>query len=986
MQKKATYLMAVLLLLVVTLTRAQDVSAVKGIIKDAQGNALPGVSVKIKNTNRGTTSQPDGSYTLQAGGTDVLVFSYIGYGQQEVPVNGRASIDLVMQDENRQLNEVVVIGYGTQMKKDITGAVSVVGEKEFESRPNTQLGSVLQGKAPGVQVLAPSGKPSAGLSIRIRGTSSINASSDPLYVIDGVPTTDTRSVNPADIESISVLKDASSAAIYGASGANGVVLITTRKGKAGAPRFEFNAYGGYATVWKRLDVLNGAQYRELMTEMGNVTDWDKYNQNTNWQDEIFRKGTSQNYQLSASGKNDKTTYYLSGGWIQQNGAVRSSTMDRFNFKVNLEQQMNNWLTMGTNVAYSRWHDVDVTDNIGVDRGGVLLGVLGTPPVIGIYNPDGSFTSNPFQDWENPVASTDGAERGYKQQRVLGNVYAEILLMPELKFRSNFGIDYNNSVYDYFVDPFRTSYGRARGGIGQNNTDLINYWIAENTLSYNKAFGKHTVGALGGVVAQKTKWESARIEKIGFSSSGIPTTNAGSTFQVAENTKSEKNNASFLARINYGYADKYLLTANFRADASSIFGPEKRWGYFPSFSAGWRISQESFMQGITAINDLKLRAGWGLVGNDQLGSSRYPWLGLVGTGSNYPIGGTVLPGTSPSSFENRNLKWEETEQFNVGLDLTVLDSRLTFSADAYVKNTSDLLLEVPVPKSTGFDISTQNVGKLRNKGIEFLVSSRNFVGDFEWSTDLNISFNRNKIIDVAGQDIFSAGVSTRGNISLAREGEPLGLFYGYRADGVDPETGDLWYLNSKGERTFTPAAEDRVIIGNPNPDFIYGVTNNFSYKNVRLSVFLQGSQGNDMFNASRIETESMIDPRNQTTVVLNRWKTPGQVTDIPRSTPNNSNNSLISTRYVENGSYMRVKSATLSYDLPASVLNKIKLKSLRVYVTGENLFTITDYTGFDPEVNFQGTTGTAGDANKSQGIDFGTYPQTRNLIFGLNVSF
>jgi TonB-linked SusC/RagA family outer membrane protein len=891
-----------------------------------------------------------------------------------------------MQDQNKQLNEVVVVGYGTQRKKDITGAVSVVGEKEFASRPNTQLGSVLQGKAAGVQVLASSGKPSAGLNIRIRGTNSIGGSSNPLYVIDGVPTTDTRSLNPADIESVSVLKDAASAAIYGASGANGVVLITTRKGKTGEPRFEFNAYGGYSSVWKRLDVLNAGQYKDLMTEMGYITDWNKYNQNTNWQDEVFRKGTSQNYQLSVSGKNDKTTYYLSGGWVQQNGAVRSATMDRFNFKVNLEQKVNNWLTMGTNVAYSRWHDVDVTDNIGVDKGGVLLGALATPPVIGIYNPDGTFTSNPFQDWENPVASTDGAQRGYKQQRLLGNVYAEVYLLPELKFRSNFGIDYNNSVYDYFLDPFRTSYGRAKQGIGQNNTDLVNYWIAENTLSYNKTFGKHTIGALAGVVAQKTKWESAQIEKNGFSGGSIPTTNAGSVFVTAQNTKSEKSNASFLGRINYSFEDKYLLTANFRADASSAFGPDHRWGYFPSLSVGWRISQEEFMKGLTAINDLKLRAGWGLVGNDQLGDQRYAWLGLVGSGSNYPIGGVVLPGNSPSSFENRNLKWEATEQYNVGVDVAVLDSRLSFSADAYVKNTSDLLLNVPVPKSTGFDISTQNIGKIQNKGLEFLVSSRNFVGEFQWETDFNISFNRNKVVDIVGQDIFNANVANRGSISLAREGEPLGVFYGYVAAGVDPETGNMQYLDKTGKKTFTPAADDRRIIGDPNPDFLYGLTNNFSYKNIHLSIFLQGSQGNDMFNASRIETESMIDPRNQSTVVLRRWKTAGQVTDIPKATPNNSDNSRISTRYVENGSYMRVKSATLSYDLPASLLNRIKLKSLRVYVTGENLFTFTKYTGFDPEVNYLGNSTNATEANTSMGVDFGTYPQTRNLIVGLNVSF
>ncbi|WP_217606740.1 TonB-dependent receptor [Chitinophaga sp. GbtcB8] len=984
MQKKFTLLMA-FLLLAVLYAGAQDL-AIKGHVQDQQGNPLPGVSISIKNTSKGAITQPDGNFSIQAAASDVLVFSYIGFVAQEVPVNNQTTVNITLQDQNKQLNEVVVVGYGTQRKKDITGSVSVVGEKEFASRPNTQLGSVLQGKAPGVQVLASSGKPSAGLNIRIRGTSSISSSSNPLYVIDGVPTTDTRSLNPSDIESVSVLKDASSAAIYGASGANGVVLITTRRGKTGDPRFEFNAYGGYSSVWKRMDVLNGPQYKDLMTELGYITDWNKYNQNTSWQDEIFRKGTSQNYQLSMSGKTDKTTYYLSGGWVQQNGAIRSATMDRFNFKVNLEQKVNNWLTMGTNVAYSRWHDVDVTDNIGVDRGGVLLGTLATPPVIGIYNPDGTFTSNPFQDWENPVASTDGADRGYKQQRLLGNVYAEIYLLPELKFRSNFGVDYNNSLYDYFLDPFRTSYGRAQKGRGKNTTDLVNYWIAENTLSYNKTFGKHTIGALGGVVAQKTKWESATIEKTGFSGGSIPTTNAGSVFVSADNTKSEKSNASFLGRINYGYADKYLLTANFRADASSIFGPAHRWGYFPSASVGWRISQEEFMKGVTAINDLKLRAGWGKVGNDQLGDSRYAWLGLVGSGSNYPIGGVVLPGNTPSSFENRNLKWEATEQYNVGIDVAVLDSRLSFSADAYVKNTSDLLLNVPVPKSTGFDISTQNIGKIQNKGFEFLVSSRNFVGEFQWETDFNISFNRNKVVDIVGQDIFNANVSNRGNVSLAREGEPLGVFYGYVAAGVDPETGNMQYLDKTGKKTFTPAAEDRTIIGDPNPDFLYGLTNNFSYKNIRLSVFLQGSQGNDMFNASRIETESMIDPRNQSTAVLRRWKTPGQVTDIPKAVANNSDNSRISTRYVENGSYMRVKSATLSYDLPADLLSRIKLKNLRVYITGENLFTFTKYTGFDPEVNFLGNSTNATEANTSMGVDFGTYPQTRNLIVGLNVSF
>jgi TonB-dependent SusC/RagA subfamily outer membrane receptor len=360
-------------------------------------------------------------------------------------------------------------------------SVAVVSAESFASRPNTQLGNLIQGQAAGVQVVSPSGKPSAGLSIRIRGTNSINAGSDPLYVVDGVPTTDTRSLNPADIESISILKDASSAAIYGAQGANGVVLITTKRGTSGTPRFELSSYRGFSTVWNTLPVLNSEQYRDLMTELGYNTDWSRYTQNTDWQQEVFQRGTSQNYQLALSGKSDKTSYYLSGGWVQQEGAVRSAEMERYSFKINLDQQVNTWLKLGTSLAFTRYHDVDVTDNSAVNSGGVILGVLSTPPVIGIYNDNGTFTSNPFQNWENPIASTDAAIRGYKNNRLLGNVYGEVELLPGLKYRSNFGLDYSSAMYDYFLDPFTTSYGIAMKGIGRNNTDLSNFFIWDNTL-------------------------------------------------------------------------------------------------------------------------------------------------------------------------------------------------------------------------------------------------------------------------------------------------------------------------------------------------------------------------------------------------------------------------------------------------------------------------------------------------------------------------
>lgn len=957
--------------------------AVTGTVTVENGETLPGVNVLLKGSNTGTITDAEGRYTIDAPSDGTLVFSFIGFKMQEVEIAGRAEVNIVMEEDITTLEQIVVVGYGTQEKKDITGAVAVIDEEAFESRPNTQFGNLIQGKTAGVQVISPSGKPSAGFSMRIRGTSSIAGSSEPLYVVDGVPSTDTRSLNPADIESITVLKDASSAAIYGTQGANGVVLITTKRGSSATPRLELSAYTGFSSVWKTLKVLNSEQFRDLMTEMGQTTDWSQYTENTDWQNEVFQNGRSQNYQLAISGKHDKTTYYVSGGWTQQIGAVRSAEMDRYNFKVNFDQKLNDWLSVGTNLGYTRYHDVDVSDNTTVNSGGVILGMLSTPPNIGIFRPDGTYTSNPFQDWENPIASTDAADRGYKNQRFLGNMYAEINILPELKFRSNVGIDFQSGMYDYFLDPFKTSYGRATMGRGINSTDLTNYYILDNTLTYEKNTEDHHFSALVGAVAQKTRWENNRVEKTGFSGTAISTTNAGSVIVGASNDKSEKSNASFISRITYGYQDRYLLTANFRRDGSSAFGPNKRWGNFPSVSVGWRISEEAFFNDVDFLSDLKVRVGWGLVGND-LGP--YAYIGTVGTGANYPIGNAILPGTYPGSIQNNDLGWESTEQINVGLDLAALDGRIQFTADAYLKKTSDLLLYVPLPRSTGYDVGVQNVGNVENRGLEFQVSSRNLVGEFTWDTDFNISFNRNKVINILGQQYFGGTVAGRGEPNLTVEGQPLGMFYGYIAGGVDPATGMMYYIDRNGESTFDPAPEDRTFIGNPNPDFIYGMTNNFGYRNFALSIFLQGAQGNDIFNATRIETEGMTDYKNQSHAVVNRWRAPGDVTDIPRAVPNDNSNSRISTRFVEDGSYLRFKAVTLSYNLPASLLSKASIIGARFYITGENLLTVTSYKGYDPEVSVFGVSNNNTLRNISPGIDFGTYPQTRNVILGVNLTF
>lgn len=963
---------------------AQD-AVVTGKVTSSEGGSLPGVNVILKGTTVGSITDADGNYRITAR-EGILVFSFIGYKGLEISIDSRSVIDVVMEEDATVLEQVVVVGYGVQEKKDITGAVSVVNKEAFESRPNSQFGNLIQGKTAGVQVISPSGKPSAGFSMRIRGTNSISGSSEPLYVVDGVPSSDTRTLNPADIESISVLKDASSAAIYGAQGANGVVLITTKRGGSGSPKVEFSSYTGYSSGWRTLGVLNSEQYRDLMTELGQNTDWSRYTSNTDWQKEIFQRGRSQNYQLSLSGQSDKTSYYLSGGWMQQKGSVRSSEMDRFNLKINLEQKVNNWLTIGTNLNYMRYHDVDVSDNQAVNQGGVILGMLSTPPNIGIYNPNGTFTSNPFQDWENPFSATDAADRGYGKQRILGNVYAEIQLLPALKFRSNVGIDYGQGVYDFFLDPFSTSYGRAKAGIAQNSTDALDFMIIDNTLTYQKKINEHNFSVMAGTVAQRSRWADTFIETNGFSSDAVPTTNAGSTIVAAHNERSEKANASFIGRVTYDYQDKYLLTANFRSDGSSSFGPGKRWGYFPSFSVGWRLSEENFLKSVPFLDDLKLRIGWGITGNDQTSNNAYPWVGIVSPGSNYPFGGVILPGNYQRTIENQDLKWESTEQTNIGMDVAILNSRLIFTADAYIKNTSDLLLELPLPTSTGFDNGFLNVGELQNKGLEFMVTSRNLVHDFTWETDFNISFNRNKVVSVVGQQIVNGGITGRGDVSYSIEGKPLGLFFGYIAGGVDPATGDMYYVDRNGESTFTPAPEDRTFIGNPNPDFIYGMTNTFGFKNFGLSIFLQGSQGNDMFNATRVDTEGMSDAKNQSIDVKNRWRSPGDVTDIPRAVWGSTNNSQISTRFVEDGSYLRVKAITLSYMIPPSVISNARLSNVKIYVTGENLLTLTDYSGFDPEVSAFATSEDNRTKNTALGVDFGTYPQTRNLIVGVTISF
>ncbi len=969
---------------------------IKGKIVNESGQPLPGATLTIVNLNKSYVADESGAFNigeLPVGKYELSV-SFIGYQQARINVDitkdKTADIIIKLSQAVNAINDVVVVGYGTQQKKDITGAITVVSSKALENRPNTEFGYSLEGKAAGVQVIRSSGQPQAGFSIRIRGVSTITSGSEPLYIVDGVPTASINEINPADIESFSILKDASSAAIYGSSGANGVVLITTKRGKSGATQLNLDVYNGFSSVWKTLPVLNSTQYKDLMSDMGMSADWSQYTANTNWQDELFRTAHSQNYQLSVSGGSDKTNFYLSGNFVKNDGVVVGNTMNRTNFKLNLDHRLNKIFKIGTSISYDRWFDVDVSEN---SRNGSILNAILGSPVIGIWDSTGEeYTTDPFRnDLDNPVALANGFFHNFSNQRFNGNTYIEANIISGLKLRSMFGYEKYNGTYNYYVDPYKTVTGRGFNGQAEQTQNENQYWISESTINYSKTFGKHAITALAGFIVSKTTSSASDIITHNFANPEITTVNGGSVVDHATATADAQTTTSVISRVTYEYSEKYLLTANMRADASSVFGPENRWGYFPSFSAGWRISREKFFDRFsTIINDLKIRGSWGIVGNSQIGA--YSYLGTVAPTGSYVIGGNVVAGYLPVSLENPSLKWETTRQTDIGIDAAFLDSKIIFTADYYHKKTTGLLLDAPVPASSGYTSALKNIGDLQNTGMEFQVSTKNISKkDFEWSSDFNISFNRNKVLNIAGGTIYDGPIDERGNTSIVQAGLPLGSFFGYVAEGVSKKTGNMIY--KMADKNAGLQTSDEQVIGNANPDFYYGFTNNIQYKQWTLSLFIQGVQGNDIFNATRIYSEGLWEPRNQSAAVLRRWTKPGQVTDIPRqdltnyTTPFANYNSLISSRFVEDGSYLRIKSLTLAYNFSSQFLSKFRIRKLRLYVTGENLLTITGYSGFDPEVSaFSASYAGSQSNNAAPGVDFGTYPQTRDIIFGLSVGF
>ena len=929
---------------------------------------MPGVTVRLKGGSTGTTTDPDGKFTLSVPDKQaVLVISFIGYQPQEIVVGDQTFLPVKLVAENSKLNEVVVVGYGTQKRKDITGAVAVVKADAFESRPIVSAAAGLQGQAAGVNVTSPSGKPGAGLTVSIRGNTSLNAKNDPLFVVDGVIVENIDFLNPNDIESFSVLKDASSAAIYGASAANGVVLVTTKKGSNQSKVF-VNAYTGMSNFAKKVDVLNATQYKELMTEMG-ITDNSTIN--TDWQKETFKTGREQNVQVGVSGGSEKGHYYVAGGYQKQKGVVAPADYDRYSVRANIDNKVKDWLTLGANLSFNRSVYVDVPDNLGVARGGTILSALTSPPTIGIYNADGSYTANPNQkSWQNPIAYAFAPDQKAINNRFLGNVNADFTILPELHFRSNLGAESEGNRYDYFLDPYSTDFGKDKNGYGKSESTERFVWLWENTINYTKQFGKHNIDALVGHTMQESDWNYTNDVAREYGSDKVPTLNASSLRETQETMKSQWSKRAYIARVNYGYADKYLLTANMRYDGSSRFPHDSRFGAFPSISAAWRISNEDFFKQ-NFFTDLKLRAGWGKTGNDKIGDyDFYTTFAPNGTG-----------GYNYTNLLKEGLTWEKTTQSNIGIDASMLNNRITFTADAYIKNTTDLLVFIQTPPSSGYGQQRYNVGKIENKGMEFGVTALAVNSPaFRWNINGNISFNRNEVksLGATTPSLSYGGVNERSNAIRVEPGHPLGAFYGYKSEGVDPATGNIVYADLDGSKSLSDG--DRTWIGNAQPKFTYGLTNTMGYKNFELNFFFQGVQGNDIFNASRIELEGLYDSKNQSTNVLRRWKQSGDITDIPKATRGNTDNSAVSSRFVEDGSYLRLKSATLSYKFANGLLKHAGIGRLNVYVTAQNLLTITNYSGIDPEVSQNTANGPA------MGMDYGTYPQARAFIFGLNAEF
>ncbi|MCE6989776.1 TonB-dependent receptor [Dyadobacter sp. CY323] len=1025
-------------------------TTIRGKVTSEDGLGLPGVTILEKTSKNGTVTDADGNYSIVLPETlpnPALVFSYIGYIIQEVSVGNQTTIHVTLRPDIKTLNEIVVVGYGTQQKTEVTASIATISRQSIENQPLTGLDQAMAGQAAGIQVAQRSASPGGGVTVRVRGSGSIGAGNEPLYVVDGIPIEGSfsrdlnplASINPNDIESIQVLKDASSAAIYGSRGANGVVLITTKRGKAGKPRIQFETYYGIQEVAKKVDLLNAREYAEYNTEArnnawvdqgGKATDpnevrVDRYKvpemfanpsqlgKGTDWQDAIFRTAPVQNCQVSISGGNENTQYLVSANYFDQEGIVINSGFKRYSFRINLDTKLSERLKMGVNLSptFSKSKIVQAEGQFW--NNGMIASALSLPPTIPVYNADGTYavttTPSPYNIGaiENPVSVANRWKNNQTRFRVLGTVFAEYKLAESLTFKTSLGGDYNDSEQSMFYPSTVSREGvtapvvPAAEAYFQRNYN----WLNENLLTFNKVMdGKHSINALVGFTSQKANLKNASLTATNFPNDLVPTLNAGQITGGGTGI-SEWSLLSLLGRVNYSYQNKYLLTATIRRDGSSRFGASKKWGTFPSASVGWNVHEEQFMGSLKAVSNLKLRASYGLAGNNTIGN--YGHIASLGN-AKYVFGSgaaAAVNGLLPTSISNENLGWEMMRQADLGLDLGLLSNRLSLTVDYYNKITEDLLLSVPVPASTGFATAIQNIGKIKNWGWEFSLGTKNLVNALKWSTDFNISFNRNKVLALGpeGNPIISRSPAFTPSTHITQIGAPMGSFYGYQVVGVYRDQadldsspsikgagtaasrpGDLKFKDMNGDGEITSA--DIGIIGNNQPDFTFGMTNNFSYKAFNLNILVDGAEGFYTLNGARRNITAVTGSYSRRDV-LNRWQSPENPGDgkTPRANtnPTGGNNNNISTMLVEDASFLRIRNLNLRYALPSTLFNKV-IQGISVYASVQNAFTFTKYMGYNPEQNSQGSNEAT--TNLNPGIDFNAYPLARTYTLGLNLSF
>jgi len=982
--------------------------SISGTITDKGGQPLPGANVLEKGTTNGTQSDFDGNFSMEVADENAtLVISYIGYATKEVAINGQTQITVALLEDASSLDEVVVVGYGTVKKSDLTGSVSSVNSDEIAQVPVTSVSSALQGRAAGVSVNQASGQPGQGVIIRVRGNNSISGGNNPLYVVDGFPLDDFGSdINPEDIKSIEVLKDASSTAIYGSRGANGVILVTTKRGAEGKTKVSYHGYQGFQSLRKKIDLLDRDSYVEMANtiaaEEGNPPVFDAANignlPNNDWQDLVYRNASQQNHQVSVSGGNENAKYYTSFNYLNQEGIVKNSGFNRYSLRVNGDVKISERLTLRNNLAIT-WSEFNQTFDIFADGfGAIPFTALVMPPTDPIREADGSFSVFTGVPWggTNPVGFAESDKFQRLNTRIIGNIDLTYKIADGLNFKTSLGVTTLNSTINEYRPIGIISRGPSDGQAAKMFSKSSSL-VSENILNYSKDMGRHSINALAGITYQKDRFDNLRASGTGFLTDAFEN-NVIQSASVIGTPTTDYNNAtliSYLSRINYGFDDKYLVTLTGRYDGSSRFGTNNKYAFFPSAALAWKVSNEDFLAESKNISDLKIRFSYGESGNQAIASYQT----LARLENTTPIFGDGQDiGFTLSAFENPDLKWETTKATNIGFDLGLFSNRVSLVADYYKKNTEDLLFNAILPTSSGFQSSVRNVGEMENKGFEFELTTKNFVGDFKWTSSLNMNFNKNKVLSLGTDGLGNPieridAPGAGGNWFPLFLNEPGQQLFGFVSEGIyetdaeavqngepNKRAGDYRYQDLDGNGIVN--ADDRQILTDLQPDFTFGFNHDFSYKNFDLTILMVGSVGNDIVNEFAKYYTALTGNWNVTREAWeNRWTGPGSGGTYARASSDAINTVTFSapnTLWVEDGSYLKFRDIKLGYNLPKSVTDKIGLDRLKLYVSGQNLITITNYSHYDPEA--------AWERAPVNGWDRGVYPSTKSVTVGLMVDF